>query len=793
MMLYKREKKQQERISSLAKILRDSYYKFHGNEILEMDEVVAAGGSVTESIGPWPEYNIRGVHCKRSVAGFCTPCFYSRFPLKTKPFSNEAVDYRLIINEQIDRIINNATYLKDGQIGHVAYDLDTLFYANEKPLAMCLTPVGSFFDETEFYPECREYLLDSLISLSNDLGRDIILYVEAHVVDFLTFLKGDRSITIDKLKKLHLRIVFGFESANEYVRNVLYNKYLAIKSFKDAVELAKQTGFGVYAFVFAGLPPMTDREIIQDVQNTLLTLKELGVIPVMMFGNIQDFTIPKLLFDQDRFKFPNPITVLAILKILVDSFGCEDQLGLDSWLIADPVGGPPTPAFHIFQQSEGSGMCEDCCSLIYDALLSLRRDRCRKDFDVAFTHVTNCSYCLNNWQEIHKQSEDTPLIERAETMIDFCETTIHDYISECMRNEILEAKAGLLCYGARANDEMLEYLSSSKIMLGNDFVHSSNLLLKGIPANVCIKQKFCIESPYVLRKSGDKIELRCNGDLVCDVSFIEIPVWGADEVEGYRISDFLRPHSKDCLSIWPNGKCMFAGQKQCRFCSLSDCTLTPSIAAQMVLRALECDPHYSINISGGVYESFDKNVDYICDIVKQIRKKSTALISVETIPPKSKDELRKFKESGVTSILMNLEIFRADERRSICPGKSIISYDEYFSAFAYGVEIFGRWKVASVLIFGLQKTCDILEAADRLISLGVMPIIMPFQPIDGIDASLTYHEEFLNMGRGDFSFRNAYINTTRTVSRMLEKERNEVMCSLEGCSECGACSIERQI
>lgn len=792
-MLYGREKSQQERISCLAKILRNSYYKFHGNEILDMDEVIAAGGSVTESIGPWPEYNIRGVHCKRSVAGLCTPCFYSRFPLKTKSFSNETVDYRLIINKQIDRIINSSANLIDGQIGHVAYDLGTLFYSDEKPLAMCLTPVGSFFDEDEFYPECREYLLDSLISLSNSLGKDIILYVEAHVVDFLTFFKVDRSITIDKLRKLHLRIVFGFESASEYVRNVLYNKYLAIKSFKGAVKLAKQTGFGVYAFVFAGLPPMTDQEIIQDVQKTLLTLKELGVIPVMMFGNIQDFTIPKMLFDQDRFRFPNPMTVLAILKSLIDIFGCEDQEGLDSWLIADPVGGPPTPAFHIFQQDEGSGVCERCCSLIYDSLLSLRRTRCRRDFDIAFNHVTNCTRCLSTWQVVHKKSEDTPIIDRAETMIDFCETTIHDYISECMRNEILEAKAGLLCYGARANDEMLEYLSSSKIMLGNDFVHSSNLILMGTPANVCIKQKFCVESPYELRKSGDKIELRCKGDLVCDVSFIEIPVWGTEEVEGYRISDFLRPHSKNCLSIWPNGKCMFTGHKQCRFCSLSDCTLTPSIAAQMVLRALECDPYYSINISGGVYKSFKKNIDYICDIVKQIRKKSATSISVETIPPRSKDEMRKIKESGVTSILMNLEIFRADERRNICPGKSIISNDEYFSAFAYGVEIFGRWKVASVLIFGLQRTCDILEAASQLISLGVMPIIMPFQPIDGIDASLNYHEEFLNMRQGDFSFRNSYIETTRTVSKMLEKERNEVMSRLEGCSGCGACSIERQV
>jgi uncharacterized Fe-S cluster-containing MiaB family protein len=71
------------------------------------------------------------------------------------------------------------------------------------------------------------------------------------------------------LRQLKARIIFGFESINDFVRNILYNKHLALETFENAISIAKTTKLGVGAFVFVGINPLTEIEIISDAIKTI--------------------------------------------------------------------------------------------------------------------------------------------------------------------------------------------------------------------------------------------------------------------------------------------------------------------------------------------------------------------------------------------------------------------------------------------------------------------------------------------------------------------------------------------
>ena len=135
----------QREMRSIAIKLRKAYYATHCEE--PKISVCAFGGKPTESIGAFAEYNLRGCHCRRSKAGLCTPCFYSKFP--------DIIgirDYTKYLIEQIDKLIDDFdSAVIDKKSGEIYYDSENLFYKDCEPIALCITPVGSFFDSFVFY------------------------------------------------------------------------------------------------------------------------------------------------------------------------------------------------------------------------------------------------------------------------------------------------------------------------------------------------------------------------------------------------------------------------------------------------------------------------------------------------------------------------------------------------------------------------------------------------------------------------------------------------------------------
>ncbi len=159
-----------DKVTRISLQLRDAYYKMETK--VTDDTSIPLGGEMTESIGAWPEFILRNTFCKRSLQGFCSPCFYSRFPTSNQSRSA----YLNMIRMQIFHIIDNF----DELVIMRQFSRDS---RSERSVSMVLTPTGSFFDEHEFPVKIRLEMERRLVKIAEEKDSDIHLHIESHCED----------------------------------------------------------------------------------------------------------------------------------------------------------------------------------------------------------------------------------------------------------------------------------------------------------------------------------------------------------------------------------------------------------------------------------------------------------------------------------------------------------------------------------------------------------------------------------------------------------------------------------
>jgi radical SAM protein (TIGR04043 family) len=357
-------------------------------------------------------------------------------------------------------------------------------------------------------------------------------------------------------------------------------------------------------------------------------------------------------------------------------------------------------------------------------------------------------------------------------------------------SELAKIKAELLCFGVRLNSTAREKCAiQNSYLLDGGFVHAAHFLIDGVVVNTCVTEKFCQHSPYEISWENNISILKKDGDVVCQIEVLPLPKWCLQKIDGRVIGDYLRPHSPNCISCCPKLRCTYyADDAQCKFCSLGiradngefTSVLPVPTVVQMVKRALENNPGYEIALSGGTCSSDDKSAVYfseICGLLTNNRKENYD-ISVELAPPDKDIYIEQLYEAGATALIMNIEIANQVLRKEICPGKSKILLSRYFEAMEKAVSIFGRGKVSSVLIAGIQPAEDIIGICKQLIPIGVIPTIIPFKPIDGCQMSthsITNADEVLRIA--------GIVNESLRAEKLFA-------CSQSGCTKCGGCSLE---
>lgn len=350
--------------------------------------------------------------------------------------------------------------------------------------------------------------------------------------------------------------------------------------------------------------------------------------------------------------------------------------------------------------------------------------------------------------------------------------------------DLMMLKAKLLCYGIRANANTKMHMKEvNHYVFDKGFMHAAHFMIDEIVVNTCVAEQFCQNSPFEIRTSGECLKLFENDKSIASIEVLKLPNWCDEYVEGYRIGDYIRPHSPNCVACWPYLKCNYYTQgQQCKFCSMGNYhikTILPEhIVVQMIRKALEYNPQYEIALSGGTCDAPDRSISYFSNICREAKKYNAEYISVETAPPSDLRFIDELKNSGATAIIMNLEIADNELRKKMCPGKSTISQNHYMKAYKRAVKVFGTGNVSCVLIAGIQRKEDIANKARELIELGVIPTIIPFKPLDGCmlaNYPATKHSELIEIAG--------------QVDKMLRK-KGLFADEQKGCTKCNGCSLE---
>ncbi len=129
---------------------------------------------------------------------------------------------------------------------------------------------GSFFDDAEVAPDTRIEIIASILARS----PDATIIVESH----------PRYVVASRLQQLRnafpdlrLTIGMGFDSGNEFFRNVVLRKDISERLMESALRSIRAVGFQSLAYACLKPPFMTEREAIADCISTGRYLLNIGV------------------------------------------------------------------------------------------------------------------------------------------------------------------------------------------------------------------------------------------------------------------------------------------------------------------------------------------------------------------------------------------------------------------------------------------------------------------------------------------------------------------------------------
>ncbi len=180
-------------------------------------------------------------------------------------------------------------------------------------------------------------------------------------------------------------------------------------------------------------------------------------------------------------------------------------------------------------------------------------------------------------------------------------------------------------------------------------------------------------------------------------------------------------HCPDQAFITVTGSCVF----RCRYCSVPKIKGRRKSVSE-IMAMVESVRHriHAISITSGVQESIEEEESYVLDVVKHLNSFGLP-IGVSIYPTdKTPDRLR---ELDVAEVKFNVEAATPELFARMCPG---LDYDRLWRVLDRSVELFGRNRVFSNVIFGLGETDAELEACVRnLTDHGVIPVLRPLNPV----------------------------------------------------------------
>lgn len=260
-------------------------------------------------------------------------------------------------------------------------------------------------------------------------------------------------------------------------------------------------------------------------------------------------------------------------------------------------------------------------------------------------------------------------------------------------------------------------------------------------------------SDYELVYDGSKYLLTKNQKEIFPVTFDERPeYYGLKASDGSpfkTIAGFSRGNTVygNTVSIAYSNECALKEKgEDCLFCNINATKNTyaerecigwknPKQIAEAVNTAFRLDGAKHMNLTGGFIPE-RREVDYYIDVAEAIQEETgledfngTAVIGA----PLDLNVIDKYKEAGFRTLAMNLEIWDKNYYPVILPGKvsECGGREHWIQAIEYAAKRFGKAKVRSGFVAGIEPKPATLEGVEYFASIGVVSLTGAWNPNPG--------------------------------------------------------------
>lgn len=310
--------------------------------------------------------------------------------------------------------------------------------------------------------------------------------------------------------------------------------------------------------------------------------------------------------------------------------------------------------------------------------------------------------------------------------------------------ELYEIKLEILFYGIRLSDKCYHSLRHDKDghVNKNDYITTKGLYLI-LNNEVYVNAPLNQESFYLIDYDGSSYSLFKNNVFITKLSIIQQEKFALDNEclkDGELITSLLNIHG-DRLRIQPIEGCAF----RCKFCDLNRIIYSKKKIDDLdeaFSFALKNSKFRHILISGGTPRRTLEDYTYLNNVYKFFGEKYGKMYEIDvmlvprglTPSENNNDGYKRFleilKSWNISGLSINIELFNDNLRKEFIKSKDQIGKDNYAYFMKEAVKIFGKGKVRSCIIVGIESMEDTLSGVEYLANLGVSPVLSPYVPID---------------------------------------------------------------
>lgn len=295
-------------------------------------------------------------------------------------------------------------------------------------------------------------------------------------------------------------------------------------------------------------------------------------------------------------------------------------------------------------------------------------------------------------------------------------------------------KAMLLEKGIKVTIEAKKILDEqSDIWLMDDYITCSGITLKyddqyatvGVE-NDSLYELIAIDKKLYITDGNEKIE----------TIVITPPEYMKDElvIDGKKITVYVNTYT-DRTRLQLMSGC----SNNCKFCNAVEfkyeLNSVKGMEEALEIALQQTDTKHLLISSGSVYI---KDLEKITEMYDYFVKKYSHLDIDIMMTPRGftsytdssqyEGYIQHLKDLGLHGLSINMELNNPEYLKKFCPEKYAIGQENYLKFLETAVRIFGKDKVRSLLIVGIEPLEETLKGVEKLAKIGVNPVLSPLFP-----------------------------------------------------------------